>query len=442
MPGFRAHGDRLSGRWRSGVIPTLEPLVQEAIAAGLFAIVLGMVVSERIHRTKVALAGAAVAALAGLISQEEAIAAIDWGVIGLLAGMMVLVWGTERTGVFTYLAIRVGQASHGRPARLVFGLTGTTALASAFLDNVTTILLVIPITFVIADALELDLIPLIIAEVIASNLGGAATLIGDPPNIIIAGESGLGFIDFLVNVGPPALLSYLVVTAGLYLIYRRALTPTPERVEELSFLDASASLGPRRDVVIVLASLGVTVVGFFIHGLLGLEPATIALSGAALYLLISGVDIDEPLVAIEWTTLFFFVGLFVVVGALEVNGVLARITDWLAEATGGSATTQALGILWGSAFASGLIDNIPFTAAMAPVVGDLGGGDANWWALSIGACYGGNFTLVAASANLVAAGALRRAGRELSFMRFLRVGVPATLVSMAVATLWILLAEV
>jgi Na+/H+ antiporter NhaD/arsenite permease-like protein len=416
--------------------------VQEAIAAGLFAVVLGLVVTERIHRTKVALAGAAVAVLAGLLSQEEAIEAIDWGVLGLLAGMMVLVWGTERTGVFTYLAIRVGQASRGRPARLIFGLTGTTAIASAFLDNVTTILLVVPITFVIADALELDLIPLVVAEVIASNLGGAATLIGDPPNIIIAGQSGLGFNDFLIHVGPPAVIAYAVVTAGLYLVYRRALTPAPDRVEELGFLDASASLGPRREVAIVLGCLGATIIGFFAHSALGLEPATIALSGAALYLLLSGVDVEQPLVAIEWTTLFFFVGLFVVVGALEVTGVLDRITDWLADATGGSATAQALGILWGSAIASGIVDNIPFTAAMAPVVDQLGGSDANWWALSIGACYGGNFTLVAASANLVAAGALRRAGRELSFMRFMRVGVPATMASMVVATLWILLVEV
>jgi Na+/H+ antiporter NhaD/arsenite permease-like protein len=416
--------------------------VEEAIAVGLFAVVLGFVVAERIHRTKIAVAGAAVAVLAGLISQEEAIDAVDWGVLGLLAGMMVLVWGTERTGVFTYLAIRVGQASRGRPARLMFGLTATTAIASAFLDNVTTILLVVPITFVIADALDLDLIPLVIAEVIASNLGGAATLIGDPPNIIIAGQSGLGFNDFLINVGPPAVISYAVVTAGLYLVYRRAITPAPERIDELNSLDASASLGPRREVMIVLGCLGATIVGFFAHSALGLEPATIALSGAALYLLISRVDVAESLTAIEWATLFFFLGLFVVVGALEVTGFLERVTDWLADATAGSATAQALGILWGSAIASGIVDNIPFTAAMAPVVDRLGGADANWWALSIGACYGGNFTLVAASANLVAAGALRRAGRELSFMRFLRVGVPVTMASMVVGTLWIALVEV
>jgi Na+/H+ antiporter NhaD/arsenite permease-like protein len=417
--------------------------VQEAIAAGLFVVVLGVVATERIHRTTVALAGAAVAVVAGLISQEEAIAAIDWSVLGLLAGMMVLVWGTERTGVFTYLAIRVGQASRGRPAWLVFGLTGTTALTSAFLDNVTTILLVVPITLVIADALDLDLIPLIVAEVIASNIGGASTLIGDPPNIIIAGQSGLGFIDFLVHVGPPAVISYAVVTAGLFLVYRRALTPAPERIDELGFLDAAASLGPRREVVTVLGCLSATILGFFVHGAIGLEPATIALAGAALYLVLSGVDVEKPLVAIEWATLFFFVGLFVLVGALEVTGVLDRVTDRLAEATEGSASTQALGILWGSALASGVIDNIPFTAAMAPVVDRLGGdGNANWWALSIGACYGGNLTLVAASANLVAAGALHRAGRELSFVRFLRVGVPATMISMVVGTLWILLVEV
>lgn len=415
--------------------------MQETIAAVIFVVVLGLVASERIQRTKIALVGAGLVVLIGLISQEEAIAAIDWGVLGLLAGMMVLVWGTERTGVFTYLAIRVGQASRGRPAALLFGLTGTTAVASAFLDNVTTILLVVPITFVIADALDLDVIPIVITLVIASNLGGAATLIGDPPNIIIAGESGLGFVDFLVHVGPPAVISYAVVTAGLFAVYRRRLVPEPGRIEELASLDARASLGPRREVAIVLGCLGLTILGFFVHSAIGLEPPTVALSGAALYLLISGVDVDGPLEAIEWNTLFFFVGLFVMVGALEVTGVLDRITDGLADATEGSATLQALGILWGSAIASGIVDNIPFTAAMAPVVEQLGGGDVNWWALSMGACYGGNFTLVAASANLVAAGAMRKAGRDLSFVRFLRVGVPATLASMVVATLWLIMVE-
>jgi Na+/H+ antiporter NhaD/arsenite permease-like protein len=418
--------------------------VAEVVAVVLFAVVLALVVSERVHRTKVALAGAGAAVLLGLIDQHEAIAAVDWGVLGLLAGMMILVWGAERVGIFTYLAIRVGQASRGRPAALLFGLTGATAVLSAFLDNVTTVLLVVPITFVIADALDLDPIPLIIAEVVASNLGGAATLIGDPPNIIIAGASGLSFNDFLLNVGPPAVLAYLVVTAWLFWRHRGGLVAQPERIQQLASLDARAALAPRREVAVVLVCLGLTILGFFVHQALGLEPPTIALAGAALYLLLGRLEIEQPLESIEWPTLFFFLGLFVLVGALEVNGTLERVAGGLADATGGAALAETVAVAWGSAVASGLVDNIPFTTAMVPVAERLSadGSDNVWWALSIGACYGGNFTLIAASANLVAAGAVRRAGRELSFMQFLRVGVPATLLSMAVATAWLVLVEV
>ncbi len=412
----------------------------EAVAIGLFVVVLALVASERIHRTKVALAGAGIAVLAGLIDQEEAIEHIDFGVLGLLAGMMILVWGAEQAGIFTYLAVKVGQLSGGRPAALIFGLTGATAVLSAFLDNVTTILLVVPITFVIADALDIDPIPLIVAQVIASNVGGAATLIGDPPNIIIAGASGLGFNDFLINVGPPAVAAYLATTAVMYFVFRKDLRPHPDRVSELGSLDARAGLGPRRDVIVVLVCLGLTVIGFFVHQSLHLEPPTVALSGAALFLLIGRLEIERPLEAIEWPTLFFFVGLFVLVGALQVNGTLERVAEGLAEATGGSKVAEVVAVAWVSAIASGFVDNIPFTAAMVPVVDQLSADtDVTWWALSIGACYGGNLTLIAASANLVAAGAVRRAGRELSFMRFLKIGVPATLLSMVIGTAWLLL---
>jgi Na+/H+ antiporter NhaD/arsenite permease-like protein len=413
----------------------------EAVALVLFGVALLLVATERVDRTKVAIAGAAIAVLGGLLTQEEAIEAVDWGVLGLLAGMMVLVWGAERSGIFRYLAIRAGQWSRGRPARLLFGLTGATAVASALLDNVTTVLLVVPITLAIADALDIDPIPLVVGEIVASNLGGAATLIGDPPNIIIAGASGLGFNDFLVNVGPPAVAAYAVVTFALLRFYRKGLRATPERVAELGSLDARASLGPAPEVVRVLACLGLTIIGFFVHSAVGLEPPTIALAGAALYLLVSGIEIEMPLAAIEWPTLFFFAGLFVLVGGLEVAGVLERVADGLEAATAGSTASKALVISWGSAVASGLVDNIPFTAAMSPVVDRLATPEdqSAWWALSIGACYGGNFTLIAASANLVAAGALRRAGHTLNFMRFLRVGIPMTLLSMLVATLWLLL---
>jgi Na+/H+ antiporter NhaD/arsenite permease-like protein len=409
-----------------------------ALAVALFAAALALIVSERIDRTKVALAGAALAVLLGLISQDEAIAAVDWAVIGLLAGMMILVWDVERTGIFTYLALRAARASGGRPGRLIVGLCLTTAVGSAFLDNVTMVLLVVPIALAVADELEIDAVPLIVAAVVASNIGGAATLIGDPPNIIIAGASGLSFLDFLVGVGPPALIALVVVTWGLLVVFRRRLTPAPERVAALARLDARGALAPRWKVATSLGVLGLTLAGFFAHSALGLEPATVALAGAALCLLVSRAGIEEPLRAIEWPTLAFFVGLFVLVGALEANGALERVADWLVSATGGSATAEALGIAWGSAIASGIVDNIPFTAAMTPVVERLGDGDGNWWALSMGACYGGNLTLVAASANLVAAGAARRAGRAITFGGFLRVGAPATLASMLVATAWLL----
>ncbi|MCB0881929.1 MAG: ArsB/NhaD family transporter [Thermoleophilia bacterium] len=413
----------------------------ESAAIVLFVVALGLIASERVDRTKVALAGGALAVLLGVIHQHEAVEAVDWGVLGLLAGMMILVWGTEQTGVFDYVAVRVAQWSRGRPVRLVVGLTGATALASAFLDNVTTVLLMVPVTLAIADALEIPPTPLVIAEVVASNIGGAATLIGDPPNIIIAGASGLGFMDFIAGVGPPALLAFAAVTAATLLTYLRRLRPSPERVAELGSLDASAGLGSRRDVSIALGCLGVTLAAFFVHQFVGLEPPTIALAGAVLFLVAGRIDVERALHAVEWPTLLFFMGLFVLVGALEVTGVLEHLAGFLEDATAGSRTKEAMVVMWGSALASGVVDNIPFTAAMSPVVDRLSapGDDAAWWALSIGACYGGNFTLVAASANLVAAGALRRADHRITFGQFLAVGVPMTLLSLAVATAWMLL---
>lgn len=417
--------------------------MESYVAIALFVLALALIASERVDRTKVAIAGAALAVLIGLLSQEQAIESVDWGVLGLLAGMMILVWGAEQAGIFRYMAIRAAQWSRGRPVRLILGLTGATALASAFLDNVTTILLVVPVTLAIADALGIPPVPLVVAEVIASNIGGAATLIGDPPNILIAGESGLGFVDFIVNVGPPAVIAYAAVTAVVLVVYSKRLTPQPALVSELTKLNARASLAPRSTVWPVIVSLGVTVVGFFLHSALHLEPPTVALAGAVLYLLIANVPIEPVLSALEWPTLFFFAGLFVLVGGLETTGVLDSIADWLSGATEGSNTREALVVLWGSALGSGLVDNIPFTAAMAPVVDQLSmdGGTTTWWALSMGACYGGNFTLIAASANLVAAGALRRSGHDIRFQDFLKIGVPLTLISMVVATSWIFVLE-
>jgi len=413
------------------------------LAVGLFAAALVLIATDRVDRTKVAMLGAILVLLTQVIDQEQAIEAIDFNTIGLLVGMMIVVRMTEATGLYTYLAIRAGQVSGGRPLAVVLALAGTTALLSAFLDNLTTVLLVVPITFLLADALDIDPIPLVIIEVIASNLGGTATLIGDPPNIMIAGATDLSFLAFIVNLAPIALVALVVVTAGLYLLYRGRLQIAPEARARVRELDARRSIEDPGELRRTLPVLLATIVAFFAHKPLGLEPATVALSGATVMLFTSGQPVQRTLGGIEWPTLFFFIGLFVMVGALEETGAIDEVAEAIAAATNGDRTAELLGIMWASAVGSGLVDNIPFTAAMIPVVdqlqGEAGGDDAYWWALALGACFGGNATLVAAAANVAAAGLAARAGRPIGFMQFLRVGVPATLGSLLLATAYVAL---
>ena len=409
-----------------------------AIAVGVFAVVLALISFERLERAKAALLGAVLVILAQTISQERAIEAIDFNTIGLLAGMMVIVRLTESTGVYNYIAIRAGQLSKGRPLAVVASLAFATAVLSAFLDNLTTVLLVIPITFLLADALDIDPLPLVMIEIIASNIGGTATLIGDPPNIIIAGFTGLSFVDFAVNLAPIAALAFVVVTALLYLAFRRQLRPAADAHDRLMHLNATDAIEDRDELRRALPVLIATIVLFFVHKPLHLEPATVALTGATAMLLLSRQSVEKALSGIEWPTLFFFMGLFVMVGALEETGAIAAVADGVAAVTHGDRTAELLGIAWSSAIASGVVDNIPFTATMVPVVDQLQGADnadnAYWWALAIGACFGGNATLIAAAANVAAAGVAERAGRPIGFVAFLKVGLPATLVSMVLAT--------
>jgi Na+/H+ antiporter NhaD/arsenite permease-like protein len=412
-----------------------------AIAVATFLIALALIASERIHRTKVALLGAAIVVLfVGEYGQERAIEAVDFNTIGLLAGMMILVYLTQQSGVYDYVAIRAGQLSRGRPLYVVLSLAGTTALLSAFLDNLTTILLVVPITFLLADALDIDPIPLIVIEVIASNIGGTATLIGDPPNIIIAGSTGLTFNEFIVNLAPVVVVVFAVVVAGLYLFYRSRLQIDERNRDLVRDLDAQASIRDADELRRTVPVLVVTILAFFAHQALHIEPATVALTGAAVALLVTRVPLEQALAKIEWTTLFFFVALFVMVGALEETGAIAEVAEGAKELTGGDRTAELLGILWIGGFGSAVVDNIPFTTAMIPVVSELqgpGGDDAYWWALSLGACFGGNATLIAAAANVAAAGLTERAGRPIGFIPFMKVGVPVTLVSLALASAYV-----
>jgi Na+/H+ antiporter NhaD/arsenite permease-like protein len=417
-----------------------------AIAVATFLIALAIIASEKMHRTNVALLGAAIVVLfVGDFSQEQAIEAVDFNTIGLLTGMMILVYLTQQTGVYDYLAIRAGQISGGRSFAVTMSLAGITALLSAFLDNLTTILLIAPITFLLADALDIEAIPLLIIEVIASNIGGTATLIGDPPNIIIAGATGLSFNSFIVNLAPIVGVTFAIVVPLLYFVFRHRLRVEERNRLAVMGLNAAASIRDSAELRRTGPVLLLTVLAFFAHQALHVEPATVALTGAAVGLLVTKVDLEDALSNIEWTTLFFFVALFVMVGALEATGAIDHVADAVKDVTGGERTAELFGIVWVAALGSALVDNIPFTTAMIPVVKELQasagatGDDAYWWALALGACFGGNATMIAAAANVAAAGMAERAGTPIGFIAFLRVGIPVTLISIALATGYIAL---
>ena len=419
-----------------------------AFALLVFAVVLVVFAVDLVHRTPAALAGGILLVIAGAIGQEEAIEAVHWETLGLLIGMMILVGILKDSGVFGYLAIKSAQAARGRPGLVLIYLAAVTAVLSAFLDNVTTVLLMFPVTLVIAQILEEDPIPFLIVEVLASNIGGTATLVGDPPNIIIGTVvEELTFMDFIVNLAPPIAVILLVTLGIVWLVHGRKLRTTEEDQKRIMALDAAEEIEDRTLLIRAGAVCAATVAGFFLQQVTGLNPAVVALAGAAVAMLICGPEVEAVLHEVEWPTILFFVGLFVMVGALESTGFIEIVAESLASASGSLAGTAML-VIWGSGFASGVVDNIPFTATMIPVIEQLAearGYDAAtteplWWSLSLGACLGGNFTLIGASANLVVAGLVAREGMTtFTFMRFLLWGFPLTLVALAISSAYILL---
>ena len=421
--------------------------MQEFFAVALFVVVLALIAFEILNRTVAALLGAAILISFGILDQEQAATEfVDWNTIGLLAGMMVIVAILERTGVFEYLAIKSAQWGEARPGRILILLSLVTALLSAFLDNVTTVILMVPVTFLIADALESSPIPFLLTQVMASNVGGAATLIGDPPNILIGSAADLSFLDFVFALTPVVLLTLPAVLGVLYLMFRKDLSHSKDAEETIGAMDAAASI---RDPILLRKSLivlGVVIVAFFLHGALHLEAATIALFGAAALMLYARSDVEGILREVEWPTLLFFVGLFVLVGGLEATGFVGSIATALTNVAGGTSALTAIVVIWGSGIASGVVDNIPFTATMIPVIQDLAKAEGLseeevrplWWSLALGADFGGNLTLIGASANVVVAGMSERAGQRISFVKFMLYGIPVTLVSLAVATVYVL----
>lgn len=407
----------------------------------LFVVAYAVIISERIHRTAVALAGGVLMVLLGVLNQEEAFEAIDFNTIGLLVGMMILVLITKKTGLFEYVAIRSAKLVKGEPILIYLSFALITAVFSALLDNVTTIMLIAPVTFVVANNLKINPMPLLITEILMSNIGGAATLIGDPPNILIGSAAALTFMDFLVHLTPLVLLLLPISLGLLFLIYRRVLKTTRERKEAIMAFNPRTSLKDTKLLWKSLLALGLTIVGFLLHGALHLEPATVALFGAAFLLVISNIHPEEILKELEWTTILFFAGLFVLVAGLEHVGAIGYLAEQMLEITAGSPIAMTFSILWGSAFFSAFIDNIPFVATMIPLVHELGEAGVStgtlWWVLAIGADMGGNGTLVGASANLVGAGLAEKAGYRIKFLDFFKIGFSVMIVTMIVSSVYV-----
>lgn len=411
------------------------------MAAAVFISAYVLIVLERIDRTVVAMTGAALVMVLGVISQEQAFAAIDWNTLGLLIGMMIIVGITRQSGVFEYVAVKSAKMAGGQPLTIMVVLSFVTALLSAFLDNVTTVLLIVPVTFAITDRLKVSPIPFLFAEIIASNIGGTATLIGDPPNIMIGSATGLGFVDFLTNLGPPALVILIITLAIMVLWFRKDLVTGPEEIASLMKLEEHELIKDWRLMKRSLAVLGLVIVLFFLHQALHLESATVALLGAALLMLVSGEEPEEVLLTVEWPTIFFFAGLFVMVGGLEHTGIISSLARKGLELTGGNLMATGLMVLWLAAIASAFVDNIPFVAAMIPLLqamGEMSGTamESIWWALALGACLGGNGTLIGASANVIVAGIADKYGSPIRFMDFLKVGFPLMILSIILSTVY------
>lgn len=420
---------------------------QQAIfAIGIFLVTYALIIAEKVHRTIVAMMGGIVMVSLGVVSQETAIHHIDFNTLGLLSGMMIIVAITGETGLFKYVAIAAAKKAHGDPVRILLTLGVITAVFSAFLDNVTTVLLMVPVTFSITRQLRVNPEPFLLTQIITSNIGGTATLIGDPPNIMIGSAvKELTFIAFINNLAFISAVTLVITLCILYFVFRNQLKTTEELKAGIMMLDEKQQLKDKVLLKQCLIVLGLTITGFFLHQLIHLESATVALAGAFLLLLLTSKgdhDLERAFCRVEWTTIFFFVGLFMVVSGLVETGVIASVAKSAIALTGGDIKITSILILWLSAIASAFVDNIPFVATMIPMIYDMGAmGITNleplWWSLALGACFGGNGSLIGASANLIVAGLAAQEGHPISFRRFFVIGFPLMILSMIIVTLYV-----
>jgi Na+/H+ antiporter NhaD/arsenite permease-like protein len=423
------------------------------VSTCVLAVTYAVIMSEKVNRAIVALVGAGVMILVGVLDQAEAIKGIDWNTIGLLTGMMILVSISRRSGMFQYLAVWSAKAAKAHPAGILFILQITTAVLSAFLDNVTTVLLIVPVTLAICKTLKVPVYPYLFAEIFASNIGGTATLIGDPPNILIGSQVGLSFNEFVYHLTPIIIIVMAVQALIIHVLWGKDLKASAEAEAAVMQMKAADSIEDWKLLKQSLAVLAVVMVAFVLARPLNLEPATIAMSGAAILMLLdnwahhsekAAHNIHQTFGDVEWITIFFFIGLFVVVHGVDVGGLLRLLANKLVAATGGNMANAGYAILWSSAFLSAIVDNIPFVATMIPLIKSMApayGGvqhiEPLWWCLSLGACLGGNGTLIGASANLTVAGISERNGVPFRFLTYTMYALPMMIFSVAICNVYV-----
>ena len=425
------------------------------ISGAILLIAYIFIATEKIQKSVVALIGASLTMLLGLlpfkgyVNQETGtyIKAvfdyIEFDVIFLLVGMMIIVHIASQSGVFKWMAIKLLKFTKGHPKRVLFTLAAFTAVASAFLDNVTTVVLMMPVTFVIAKEFDTDPVPFLITEVIASNIGGTATLIGDPPNIIIGARAGLSFMDFLIELTDIVTVIFLIVTGILIFMFRKGLTATPEKMKQVANLDNTKTITNKGLMIRSMITLILVILGFVTHDITHISAYVFAVAGASFLLIFEKPK--EIYKDVEWLTIFFFIGLFIIIGGFEANGGINFLANKLIELTHGSLTAATMLILWGSGILSGIIDNIPYTATMAPLIDQVqhvipytgSGHNPMWWALSLGACLGGNFTLIGAAANVLVSETATTKGYPISFMRFLKYGALSTFIALTLSSIYL-----
>ncbi len=408
---------------------------------------------EKIPKVTIALIGAGLTILLGLVSQTKELNGrlnphyfanfIDFNVIFLLVSMMILVLIATKSGVFTWMANELLKLTKGQPIKILFALGLFTAIVSAFLDNVTTVILVMPITFAIAKQLEINPIPFLITEVIASNVGGTSTLIGDPPNIIIGSAAGFSFMDFIVHLAPVVAIILLVVLVFLAIVFKKDLVATEENMKKVANINNSKTITDKKHMIRSMTVLGLVILGFMLHDLTHIDTYVVAMIGASILLLFEKPT--EILEKVEWNTIFFFVGLFIIIGGLEASGGIKLMAEWLLKVTNGSQEATSMMILWGSGIISGIIDNIPYTATMSPMLAEIQktmGADYAfplWWALSLGACLGGNMTIIGAAANVIVSENATKEGHSIGFVQFMKYGVPVVAISLIISSIYVYL---